>query len=240
MSELKPKQMFTQVQGKVKRSTKSMNSNINVNGTTNSAKHVIIDKNTDFAAKVVPGLRGQSVKRRKSRILLEPHVVAAYSKITSIEHERNSSKTTEIKSVQDLRNPKITINNVSNCAEIKILGSEEIVCPAHKESKMIFEPLKWMKVLKSKSKHSKTRKENKRKSTIWPKWLKLTRKINSSKAKKSAANQEQKDAILKEEETKTMPVKKDSISKNLNISQLSKLSKVNFVTQKKGIKSKFM
>ena len=55
MSELKPKQMFTQVQGKVKISTKSMNSNINVNGTTNSTKHVIIDKNTDFAAKVVPG-----------------------------------------------------------------------------------------------------------------------------------------------------------------------------------------
>ena len=55
MSELKPKQIFTQVQGKVKISTKSMNSNINVNGTTNSTKHVIIDKNTDFAAKVVPG-----------------------------------------------------------------------------------------------------------------------------------------------------------------------------------------
>ena len=55
MSELKPNQMFTQVQGKVKISTKSMNSNINVNGTTNSTKHVIIDKNTDFAAKVVPG-----------------------------------------------------------------------------------------------------------------------------------------------------------------------------------------
>ena len=55
MSELKPKQMFNQVQGKVKISTKSMNSNINVNGTTNSTKHVIIDKNTDFAAKVVPG-----------------------------------------------------------------------------------------------------------------------------------------------------------------------------------------
>ena len=183
-----------------------------------------------------PGLRGQSVKRRKSRILLEPNVSAAYSKIIPIEHERNSSKNTEIKSVQDLRNPKITINN---CAEIRILGSEEIVCSAPKESKMIFGPLKWMKVLKSKSKHNSSN-ENKRKSTIWPKWLKVTRKINSSKAKKSTANQEQKDVILKEEENKTMPVKKDSISKNLNISQLSKLSKVNFITQKKVIKSKFM
>jgi hypothetical protein len=135
-----------------------------------------------------------------------------------------------------LRNPKITIKN---CAEIRILGSEEIVCSAPKESKVIFGPLKWMKVLKSKSKHNSS-KENKRKSTIWPKWLKVTRKINSSKAKKSAANQEQKDVILKEEENKTMPVKKDSISKDLNILQSSKLSKVNFVTQKKVIKSKFM
>ena len=139
-----------------------------------------------------------------------------------------------------MRNPKITINN---CAEIRILGSEEIVCSAPKESKMIFGPLKWMKVLKSKSKHNSkhnSSNENKRKSTIWPKWLKVTRKINSSKAKKSTANQEQKDVILKEEENKTMPVKKDSISKDLNISQLSKLSKVNFRTQKKVIKSKFM
>ena len=111
------------------------------------------------------------------------------------------------------------------------MGSEEIVCTTPKESKMIFGPLKWMKVLKSKSKHNSS-KEKKRKSTIWPKWLKVTRKINSSKAKKSSANQEQKDVILKEE-NKTMPVKKDSISKDLNISQLSKLSKVNFVTQKK-------
>ena len=135
-----------------------------------------------------------------------------------------------------MRNPKITINN---CAEIRILGSEEIVCSAPKESKMIFGPLKWMKVLKSKSKHNSS-KENKRKSTIWPKWLKVTRKTNSSKAKKSTTNLEQKDVILKEEENKTMPVKKDSISKDLNISQLSKLSKVNFRTQKKVIKSKFM
>ena len=182
------------------------------------------------------GLRGQSVKRRKSRILLEPNVSAAYSKITSIEHERNSSKNTEIKSVQDLRNPKITINN---CAEIRILGSEEIVCSAPKESKMIFGPLRWMKVLKSKSKHNSSN-ENKRKSTIWPKWLKVTRKTNSSKAKKSTANQEQYGVILKEEENKTLPVKNESISKDLNISQLSKLSKVNFITQKKVIKSKFM
>ena len=149
----------------------------------------------------------------------------AYSKITSIEHERNSSKNT----VQDLRNPKITINN---CAEINILGSEEIVCSAPKESKIIFGPLKWMKVWKSKSKHSSS-KENKRKSTIWPKWLKVTRKIKSSKAKKSTANQEQKDVILKEEENKAVPVKKDYISKDLNNSQLSK---VNFATQKKGHK----
>ena len=134
-----------------------------------------------------------------------------------------------------MRNPKITINN---CAEIRILGSEEIVCSAPKESKMIFGPLKWMKVLKSKSKHNSSN-ENKRKSTIWPKWLKVTRKINSSKAKKSTANQEQYGVILKEE-GKTLPVKNESISKDLNISQLSKLSKVNFITQKKVIKSKFM
>ena len=132
-----------------------------------------------------------------------------------------------------MRNPKITLNN---CAEIKILGSEEIVCSAPKESKIIFGPLKWMKVLKTKSKHNSS-KENKRKSTIWPKWLKVTRKINSSKAKKSTANQEQKDVILKEEENKTVPVKKDSISRDLNDSQFSK---VNFVTQKKCIKSKFI
>ena len=96
-----------------------------------------------------------------------------------------------------------------------------------------------MKVLKSKSKHNSSN-ENKRKSTIWPKWLKVTRKINSSKAKKSTANQEQYGVILKEEENKTLPVKNESISKDLNISQLSKLSKVNFITQKKVIKSKFM
>lgn len=72
MSELKPKQMFThQVQEKVIISTKSMNPNINVNGTTNSTKHVIIDKNTDFAAKVIPGRKGQSIKRRKSRAFQE-------------------------------------------------------------------------------------------------------------------------------------------------------------------------
>ena len=53
-----------------------MSSNISINSVQNSIQQVVVvDKNTDFAANVVPGRKGKSIKRKdKDRIKLDQDV----------------------------------------------------------------------------------------------------------------------------------------------------------------------
>ena len=147
---------------------------------------------------------------------------------------------------KSISSPEIAISTSRNSADLKILGSEDVDCQ-RKESKMIFTPLKWMKVLKSKSKNQHSNKESKRKFTIWPKWLKVTKKFGHSKAKKCEnpiISDDKNKVILEERGEEHVPafkpatptvivqVKKYSlISESLDIVQQSQFSKVNLVTK---------
>ena len=147
---------------------------------------------------------------------------------------------------KSISSPEIAISTSRNSADLKLLGSEDIDCQ-RKESKMIFTPFKWMKVLKSKAKTQPSNKENKRKFTIWPKWLKVTKKFGHSKAKKceNLIISDCKSNVILEEgsdrhvsaftpatPTVIVQVKKYSlISESLDIVQQSQFSKVNLATK---------
>ena len=141
-----------------------------------------------------------------------------------------------IKSEQEWTSTDIVTNN-SNCsasADLRILVSEELVCPTTvKESKMIFSPFKWIKVLKNKSKQQPSPRQStkdKCKVSIWSKWFKISKKIGPFKAKKS-----EKPTIYEEKNNSVLLRKKSTerqqftpLSDNLKVIQLAKLSKVNF------------